>query len=41
MRLNMLKYTEIKEYLKEKDSLLIPIGTCEQYVLHLPLCMIR
>lgn len=30
MKLNMLKYTEIREYLKEKDSLLIPIGTCEQ-----------
>ncbi|MBR3696945.1 MAG: creatininase family protein [Clostridia bacterium] len=38
MKLNMLKYTEIKEYLKEKDSLLIPIGTCEQHGLHLPLC---
>lgn len=38
MKLNMLKYTEIREYLKEKDSLLIPIGTCEQHGLHLPLC---
>lgn len=38
MKLNMLKYTEIKDYLKKKDSLLIPIGTCEQHGLHLPLC---
>ena len=38
MKLNMLKYTEIKEYLKSKDSLLIPVGTCEQHGLHLPLC---
>ena len=38
MKLNMLKYTEIKEYLKSKDCLLIPIGTCEQHGPHLPLC---
>lgn len=38
MKLNMLKYTEIKEYLRNKDSLLIPIGTCEQHGPHLPLC---
>ena len=38
MKLNMLKYTEIKKYLENKDCLLIPIGTCEQHGLHLPLC---
>ena len=38
MRLNMLKYTDIKKYLENKDSLLIPVGTCEQHGLHLPLC---
>ena len=38
MKLNKLKYTEIQEYLKKRDSLLIPIGTCEQHGLHLPLC---
>lgn len=38
MKLNMLKYTEIKKYLVNKDSLLIPIGTCEQHGPHLPLC---
>ena len=38
MKLNMLKYTEIEEYLKTSNSLLIPIGTCEQHGLHLPLC---
>lgn len=38
MKLNMLKYPEIREYLKKNDSLLIPIGTCEQHGPHLPLC---
>lgn len=38
MKLNRLKYIEIREYLKNKDSLLIPVGTCEQHGLHLPLC---
>lgn len=38
MKLNMLKYTEIRKYLENKDSLLIPIGTCEQHGQHLPLC---
>ena len=38
MKLNMLKYTEIKKYLENNDSLLIPVGTCEQHGLHLPLC---
>ena len=31
MKLNMLKYTEIREYLKNKDSLLIPIGTLDKF----------
>lgn len=38
MKLNLLKYTEIRKYLEKNDSLLIPIGTCEQHGLHLPLC---
>lgn len=38
MKLNILKYTEIKKYLENRDSLLIPVGTCEQHGLHLPLC---
>ncbi len=38
MKLNQLKYSDIEKYLKTNDSLLIPVGTCEQHGLHLPLC---
>ena len=38
MKLNLLSYKEIQDYLQKKDCLLIPVGTCEQHGLHLPLC---
>ena len=38
MKLNLLSYKEIEKYLQKNDSLLIPVGTCEQHGLHLPLC---
>ena len=32
-----ITYIEIREYLKEKDIILVPIGSCEQHGPHLPL----
>jgi len=37
MKLEDLTWEEVGDYLKKKDSLLIPIGTCEQHGKHLPL----
>jgi creatinine amidohydrolase len=37
MKLADLTWQEVKEYLKRNPSLLLPIGTCEQHSLHLPL----
>ncbi len=37
MKLEDLTWKEVGDYLKKKDSLIIPIGTCEQHGKHLPL----
>jgi len=37
MYLSNLTWEEVSHYLKEKDSLIIPIGICEQHSKHLPL----
>lgn len=31
MKLEDLSWKEVKEYLKTKSQLLVPIGTCEQH----------
>jgi creatinine amidohydrolase len=36
-RLHEMKWPEVKEYLKEKDVILIPVGSVEQHGLHAPL----
>ncbi len=37
MKLEDLTWQEVKDKLKHNQSLLIPVGTCEQHSLHLPL----
>lgn len=37
MKLEELTWKEVEEYLKTDKRLIVPIGTCEQHGLHLPL----
>ena len=37
MRLDELTWLEVKKYLENKRSMIIPVGTCEQHGKHLPL----
>ena len=36
VRLFNLSWVEVKEWLKETDTILIPMGSCEQHGPHLP-----
>ena len=31
-------YLEVREWLKETDIVLVPLGSCEQHGRHLPVC---
>lgn len=37
MKLESLTWPEVKNYLRNKQSIIIPVGTCEQHGEHLPL----
>lgn len=37
MRLGDATWQEVRDYLVERDALIVPIGTCEQHGAHLPL----
>jgi creatinine amidohydrolase len=37
MRLGDMTWQEVRDYLAERDALIVPIGTCEQHGAHLPL----
>lgn len=37
MNLGDMTWVEVKEYIKKKDCLIIPVATCEQHGYHLPL----
>lgn len=37
MRLADMTWQDVREYLAERDALIVPIGTCEQHGAHLPL----
>ena len=37
MKLENLTWVEVEEYLKSNQKMILPIGTCEQHGLHLPL----
>ena len=37
MRLGDMTWREVQDYLKTRDALIVPIGTCEQHGAHLPL----
>ena len=37
MRLSDMTWSEVREYLKTRDALIVPVGTCEQHGRHLPL----
>ena len=34
-----LGYPDIQEWLKETDIVMVPLGSCEQHGLHLPVCV--
>ena len=37
MRIDRVPYTEVEKYLKKRDTVLIPLGSCEQQGPHLPM----
>lgn len=37
MRIDRVPYTEVEKYLKKNDTILIPLGSCEQQGPHLPM----
>lgn len=37
MKMAEMTFAEVTDYLKTKDTLIIPVGTCEQHGYHLPL----
>lgn len=43
MKLADMTWDEVRRYLKKKDSLIIPVGTCEQHGYHLPIyeCLVK